>query len=89
MSKRDHAKWLGIYDSSPVADVDTKANYRKQSSYDIGDTWEPPRQSTGQHLRLDMTEALYAGCAVEVRDGVVTIQSPYPMGGLIRYTPAN
>ncbi|MFI5808996.1 hypothetical protein [Streptomyces sp. NPDC051561] len=83
-----HDEWLRIYDASPVADVNTGAEYLKETSDDDGTTWEYPRPSTGHHLRLDMTEALIAGCTVDYRDGVAVIQSPHPIGGLIRYTPA-
>ncbi|MGA5635058.1 hypothetical protein [Streptomyces lydicamycinicus] len=84
-----HAEWFRIYDSSPAADVEPKANYRKETSDDGGRTWEYPRPTTGEFLRLDMTEALDAGCSVDVREGVVTLQSPHPIGGLIRYTPTH
>ncbi|WP_030798951.1 hypothetical protein [Streptomyces sp. NRRL S-337] len=83
------AEWFRIYDSSPVADVDITATYRKETSDDDGRTWEYPRPSTGEHLRLDMSDALYAGCSVDVRDGVIILQSPHPMGGLVRYTLAH
>jgi hypothetical protein len=82
----DHAKWFRVYDSSPAADVDLAARYRKETSDDDGRTWEFPRQMTGEHLRLDMTEALLAGFPVEHGDGVATFRSPHPTGGLIRYT---
>jgi hypothetical protein len=81
------AEWFRIYDSSPVADVEMTARYRKETSDDGGRTWEFPRESTGEHLRLDMTESLAAEHSVEQRDGVVTFPSPHPIGGLIRYTP--
>ncbi|MFB7597239.1 hypothetical protein [Streptomyces sp. NPDC056160] len=78
-----------MYDSSPAADVDSSAPYRKETSDDGGQTWQHPRPMTGKFLRLDMTDALVADCSVDVQDGgVVVIESPYPMGGLIRYTPA-
>jgi hypothetical protein len=80
------ADWFRIYDSSPVADVELSARYRKETSDDDGRTWEFPRESTGEHLRLDMTEALVAGHSVEHGDGVATFRSPHPIGGLIRYT---
>ncbi|MFE4329664.1 hypothetical protein ACFRQM_09430 [Streptomyces sp. NPDC056831] len=81
-------EWLRAYDSGPVADVDPGARYRKEVSDDGGSTWAYPRQSTGEHLRIDATDVLVAGCSVEYRDGSVIIQSPHPAGGLIRYTPA-
>lgn len=87
MAKRDPAKWLRIHDRSPVADIDPTAEYCKEISDDGGTTWECPRASRGEFLQLDMTDALYADCSVEQANGVVTIQSPHPMGGLIRYTP--
>lgn len=86
---KDPAKWFGIYDSSPVADVTSTDSYRKETSDDNGRTWEHPRPSTGQFLKLDMADALYAGCSVEDTGGVVVIQSPHPIGGLIRYTPTH
>lgn len=89
MATNRPVEWLRIHDSSPVADVVTRGSYRKESSNDGGRTWEFPRPSTGQHLRIEMTEALIAERSVEVRDGVVTIQHPHLIGGLIRYTPAN
>lgn len=89
MTTNRPVEWFRIYDSSPVADVVTSASYLKESSNDGGRTWEYPRPSTGEHLRIDMTEALIAERSVEVRDGVVTIQSAHLIGGLIRYTPAN
>jgi hypothetical protein len=82
-----HDDWFRLYDSSPVANIDMSAPYRKETSDDDGDTWENPRQTTGEHLRIDMVEALVADRTVEYRDGVVVIQSPHPMGGWLRYTP--
>ncbi|WP_326811647.1 hypothetical protein [Streptomyces scopuliridis] len=82
-----HDDWFRIYDSSPVADIDMNTAYRKDRSYDGGATWESAPEMTGEHLRLEMTEALIADLTVGLRDGVVVIQSPHPMGGLIRYTP--
>ncbi|MFD7954360.1 hypothetical protein ACFV4X_12780 [Streptomyces ardesiacus] len=87
MAKRDAAGWMRIYDSSPVADIDPSALYRKETSDDGGRTWEYPRPTTGEFLMLDMAEALYAQRSVDSCEGVVTIQSPHPIGGLIRYTP--
>ncbi|MBX7464942.1 hypothetical protein K1Y80_02450 [Streptomyces sp. MAG02] len=81
-----HEDWFRVYDSAPVSEVNTQAAYLKEVSFD-GATWEWPRESTGQHLKLDMTEALIADRTVGLRNGVVVIESPYPMGGLIRYTP--
>jgi hypothetical protein len=80
-------EWFRIYDSSPVADVDMAARYRKETSDDGGRTWEFPREMTGEFLRHEMADALVAGCSVEHTDGVAVIESPHPMGGLIRYTP--
>lgn len=85
----DHEAWLRIYDSSPAADIDSAATYRKETSDDGGTTWEYPRKSTGQHLRLDVTAALAAGLTVDHQDDATVIESPYPMGGLIRYTPTH
>lgn len=82
-----HDEWFRIHDSSPVADIDTSARYRKESSYDDGTTWENPREVNGEHLRLDMTDALIAACTVDCSDGVAVFRSPHPTGGLIRYTP--
>ncbi|MCX5115489.1 hypothetical protein OOK13_45160 [Streptomyces sp. NBC_00378] len=80
-------EWLRIYDSAPVSDIDTSTAYRKENCYD-GATWGPRLGSTGEHVRIDMTEALLLGRTVDVHDdGAVVIQSPYPAGGLIRYTP--
>lgn len=84
-----HDDWLRAHDSSPVVDIDASASYRIETSDDHGATWDFPRETTGEHVRLDMTEALVADCAVECRDGVVIIQSPYPTGGLIRFTPTH
>ncbi|MEU9245848.1 hypothetical protein [Streptomyces sp. NPDC048385] len=81
------ARFFEFYDSSPASDIDMQAQYVKETSYD-GRTWEFPRPMTGQFLRLDMTEALCAGCSVTYEGGIAVIQSPFPMGGLIRYTPA-
>lgn len=89
MAKRDSVKWLRILDRSPVADIDSAEEYCKETSDDGGRTWEFPRASRGEFLKLDMADALYADCTVEQHDGVVTIQSPHPMGGLIRYTPTS
>lgn len=89
MAKRDPTKWLRIHDRSPVADIDPSAPYRKEISDDSGRTWDQPLSSTGEFLMLDMTDALYADCSVEQAGGVVTIQSPHPIGGLIRYTPTH
>ncbi|MEV3857742.1 hypothetical protein AB0J38_25880 [Streptomyces sp. NPDC050095] len=89
MPKRDSVEWLRIYDRSPVADIGVSATYCMETSDDGGRTWKFPAASRGEFLKLDMAEALYAGCSVEVRGGVVTIHSPYPMGGLIRYTPTH
>lgn len=80
---------LRLFDRSPVADVDSSASYCKETSDDNGRTWQFPRPMTGQFLRHDMVDALAADCAVNVRGGVVTIASPYPVGGLIRYTPTH
>ncbi|WP_309029108.1 hypothetical protein [Streptomyces alfalfae] len=80
------AEKLGLYYSSPAADVDTTARYCKETSAD-GRTWGQPRLMTGQFLRLDMVAALAAGCSVTYEGGVAVIESPYPMGGWIRYTP--
>ncbi|MFJ3948995.1 hypothetical protein ACIPXV_02850 [Streptomyces libani] len=85
----DPAGWFRTYDSTPVADVDTKASYRKETSDDGGRTWEYPRPTTGEHVRLFMTAALVVGRSVEVHDGVVIVQSRYPASGLVRYTPAH
>ncbi|GFH36618.1 hypothetical protein [Streptomyces pacificus] len=86
MTRADRAlRWLRIHDLSPAADVDSTARYLKESS-DDGSTWDLPRESTGVHLRHDMTEALLAGRAVEHGPSVTIIQGPYPIGGLIRYT---
>lgn len=85
----DPATWFRIYDSSPVADIDLDASYCVETSDDGGKTWEYPRPSTGEHLRLDMTDALRAGCSVESSDATVIIHSPHPIGGLIRYTPTD
>ncbi|MFJ7067508.1 hypothetical protein [Streptomyces sp. NPDC101115] len=82
-----HDEWFRLYDSSPVADVELGAPYRKEISDDHGATWECPRDTTGEHLKLDVAEALLAGLAVDVRGGTVTFLSPHPRGGLIRYTP--
>ncbi|MFJ8852344.1 hypothetical protein [Streptomyces sp. NPDC102437] len=82
-----HDDWCRIYDSAPVTDIDTTTAYLKETSTDGGATWEYPRDSTGEHLRLDMTEALIADLTIGLREGVVVIQSPHPAGGLIRYTP--
>lgn len=82
------ARFFELYDSSPASDVDMAAAYVKETSDDNGRTWEYPRPSTGEFLRLDITEALVADCAVEVEGGAVTIESPHPIGGLIRYRPA-
>ncbi|GGU13162.1 hypothetical protein [Streptomyces violascens] len=81
-----HEDWFRIYDSAPVSDVDIRAAYTKEISVD-GAVWECPHEMTGEHLKLDMTEALIAERTVGLRNGVVVIESPYPMGGLIRYTP--
>ncbi|MEE4493559.1 hypothetical protein [Streptomyces sp. BE230] len=81
--------WFRIYDSSPVSDVDPTASYRKDRSYDGGATWEDAPEMKGEHLKLEMTEALLADLTIGIRDGVVVMQSPHPMGGLIRYTPAH
>ncbi|MFE4874772.1 hypothetical protein [Streptomyces sp. NPDC056682] len=81
-----HEDWFRIYDNSPVSDVDSRATYVKEISAD-GAAWERPRESTGEHLKLDMTEALIADRTVALRNGVVVIESPYPLGGLLRYTP--
>lgn len=78
--------WLRHYDSSPVTDVDPNAPYRKETS-DNGATWEYARAMTGEHLKLDVADALHAGLPVEIRDDVVTFPSPHPTGGLVRYTP--
>lgn len=80
--------WFRIYDSPPVTDVDPDAAYRKDRSYDGGATWEDAPEMTGEYLQLEMTEVLIAGLTIGIRDGVVVMQSPHPMGGLIRYTPA-
>lgn len=78
--------WLRIYDSAPVSDIDTSTAYLKENCYD--GTWQLRLDSTGEHVRIDMTEALLLGRTVDVHDdGVVVIESPYPAGGLIRYTP--
>jgi hypothetical protein len=81
-----HVDWFRIYDSAPVSAVDSQAAYLKETSAD-GVVWECPRESTGKHLKLVMTEALIAERTVGLRNGVVVIESPYPLGGLIRYTP--
>lgn len=80
-------RYFAIYDSSPASDIDMVAEYVKETSRDGGRTWEHPRPMTGEFLRLEITDARLAECAVEVADGVATIESPHPMGGLIRYTP--
>ncbi|MVO84175.1 hypothetical protein GPA10_05160 [Streptomyces sp. p1417] len=80
------AEKLDLYDRPPVADVDSSARYRKETSSDDGRTWEHPRQMTGKFLRHDMVDALAAGCAVTVEGGAAVIESPHPMGGWIRYT---
>ncbi|MGW0837525.1 hypothetical protein [Streptomyces prunicolor] len=85
---KNPTKWFAIYDSSPVADVNSANSYRKETSSD-GRTWEHSRPSTGEFLKLDVADALYAGCTVEHVGGVATIQSPHPMGGFVRYTPIN
>ncbi|MFF1756147.1 hypothetical protein [Streptomyces sp. NPDC058266] len=88
-AKRDPVEWLRQYDGSPVADVPANAAYRVETSDDGGATWEYPRATTGEHLKLDVADALYGGLAVEIRDDVVTFPSPHPIGGLIRYTPTH
>ncbi|MFF8656805.1 hypothetical protein [Streptomyces huasconensis] len=88
-ARRDPAAWLRTYDTSPVADIAPDAAYRKETSDNGGRTWECPRSSTGEFLKLDVADALHAGCSVEQARGVVTIQSPHPAGGLIRYTPTH
>ncbi|MFI5864692.1 hypothetical protein [Streptomyces sp. NPDC051546] len=89
MAERDSVAWLRIYDKSPVSDIKASAVYLMETSDDDGRTWEYPRPSTGEFLMLDMTDALYAQCTVSDAEGVVTIQSPHPIGGLIRYTPTD
>ncbi|MFJ2702993.1 hypothetical protein ACIO3R_07310 [Streptomyces sp. NPDC087428] len=79
--------WFRIYDSAPVTDIDPAAPYRKDRSYDRGATWEDAPEMRGEHLKLEMTETLLANLTIGIRDGVVVMQNPHPMGGLIRYTP--
>ncbi|MFD7774278.1 hypothetical protein [Streptomyces sp. NPDC059753] len=85
MPKRDHAKWLRIYDSPTVAGIEPDAPYQVEASYDGGRTWVDPHATTGHHLQLTMTEALYAERTVENTEGVVTVQN---VALLVRYTPS-
>lgn len=84
--KRDTAKWLRIYDSPAVAELDPDATYQVESSEDGGRTWRDPHPTTGEHLQLAMTEALYAERTVENTRGVVTVQN---VALLVRYTPTH
>lgn len=83
---RDHAKWLQILDSPPVADIDPSAPYEVKVSVDGGESWEDPHPTTGDILQLAMTEVLYAERSVEIDGDVVTVQQPTL---LARYTPTH
>ncbi|MFF2650590.1 hypothetical protein [Streptomyces sp. NPDC058045] len=83
------AHYMRLYDSWPSSDVDPEAPYRVEDSYDGRATWTYPRQSTGQLFREDIVEALLDGCQVDYRGAVCEIESPYPLGGWIRYTRAS
>ncbi|WAL93979.1 hypothetical protein [Streptomyces sp. Je 1-369] len=84
--KRDHDRWLRIFDSPPVADIDPAAPYAAQASYDDGKTWDASHPTTGHILRLAMTEVLYDERSVEITGDVVTVQQPVL---LARYTPTH